>query len=165
MVTIGDYKYYDETAMCEEPANQVAQNLFRDAGVTHTVEIINLEPNTRYSYMVGNNEHGWSKVFNFKSAPDYPKNVRFVAFGDQEIHESSHNTSYFVKKEVEENGSEFTIHFGDLGYAEGKGWVWDKWGSMVSPGAAIAPYMVSVETVQDFFIKLGIKPRMGPFIY
>ena len=25
-----------------------------------------------------------------------------------------------------------------------KGWVWDKWGSMVSPGAAIAPYMVSV---------------------
>ena len=53
MIAIGDYKYYDETAMCEEPANQVAQNLFRDAGVTHTVEMINLEPDTRYSYMVG----------------------------------------------------------------------------------------------------------------
>ena len=25
-----------------------------------------------------------------------------------------------------------------------KGWAWDKWSSMVSPGAAIAPYMVSV---------------------
>ena len=22
MIAIGDYKYYDETAMCEEPANQ-----------------------------------------------------------------------------------------------------------------------------------------------
>merc|ERR1719400_1901079 len=144
MVTIGTSEFYDETAMCEEPANQVAQNLFRDAGVTHTVEMINLEPDTRYSYMVGNDEYGWSKVFNFKSAPDYQKNVRFVAFGDQEIHESSHNTSYYIKKEVEENGSEFTVHFGDLGYAEGKGWVWDRWGSMVSPGAAIAPYMVSL---------------------
>ena len=28
--------------------------------------------------------------------------------------------------------------------ARGKGWVWDRWGSMVSPGAALAPYMVSV---------------------
>ena len=144
MVTIGTSEFYDETAMCEEPANQVAQNLFRNPGFTHTIEMINLEPDTRYSYLVGNDEDGWSKIFNFKSAPDYPKNVRFVAFGDQEIQESSQNTSYFVKKEVEENGSEFTIHFGDLGYAEGKGWIWDKWGSMVSPGAAIAPYMVSV---------------------
>ena len=53
MIAIGDYKYYDETAMCEEPANQVAQNLFRDPGFTHTVEMINLEPDTRYSYTVG----------------------------------------------------------------------------------------------------------------
>ena len=55
MVAIGNYgsATYNEKEMCEEPANQVAQNLFRDPGFTHTVEMINLEPNTRYSYMVG----------------------------------------------------------------------------------------------------------------
>ena len=52
MVTIGTSEFYDETAMCEEPANQVAQNLYRNPGFTHTVEMVNLEPDTRYTYMV-----------------------------------------------------------------------------------------------------------------
>ena len=98
----------------------------------------------RYVYRVGNDEHGWSDEHNFQSAPNTPRTVRFVGFGDQSIEQGGKNTSYYVKKEVEENGSEFTLHFGDLGYALGKAWVWDRWGSMVSPGAAIAPYMVSV---------------------
>ena len=142
--SIGTSATYDQTQMCEDSANQVAQNLFRDPGFTHTVEMDNLIPDTNYSYRVGNDDHGWSEVFTFKSAPVTPRAVRFVAFGDQSIGEAAKNTSYYVKKEVAENGAEFTLHFGDLGYALGKGWVWDRWGSMVSPGAAIAPYMVSV---------------------
>ena len=77
----------------------------------------NLEPDTKYSYKVGNDEHGWSNAFDFKSAPNTPQTVNFVAFGDQDISQAAHNTSFFVKKEVEENDSAFTLHFGDLGYA------------------------------------------------
>ena len=144
VVAIGTSATYNQTHMCEESANQVAQNLFRNPGFTHTTEMDELIPDTSYSYQVGNAEHGWSDIFKFQSAPDHTRTVRFVGFGDQDISKAGKNTSYYVKKEVEENGSEFTLHFGDLGYALGKGWVWDRWGSMVSPGAAIAPYMVSV---------------------
>ena len=105
--------------MCEESANILAQNLFRDPGFTHTVEMNNLVPDTRYSYRVGNDQIGWSEEYQFQSAPSTPRTVRFVGFGDQSCGEAGHNTSYYVKKEIEENGSEFTLHFGDLGYALG----------------------------------------------
>jgi len=143
-VATGTSDTYSATDLCEESANQVAQNLFRDPGFTHTVHMDKLVPDTEYSYQVGNDQHGWSKVFNFRSAPDHPRATRFVAFGDQDITEAGKNTSYYVLKELNEKRSEFTLHFGDLGYGLGRGWVWDRWGSMVSPGAAIAPYMVSV---------------------
>ena len=117
---------------------------FKISGFTHTLEMSDLEPDTKYHYQVGNEEHGWSDVFNFKSAPNNPRSVRFVAFGDQDISQAAYNTSFYVRKEIEENDSEFTLHFGDLGYAMSRGWVWDRWGSIVSPGAALAPYMVSV---------------------
>ena len=35
-VALGTSATYDETQLCEESANQVAQNLFRDPGFTHT---------------------------------------------------------------------------------------------------------------------------------
>ena len=143
-VALGTSATYDQTQLCEESANQVAQNLFRDPGFTHTIEMDELVPDTRYAYRVGNDEHGWSDEHNFQSAPNVPRTVRFVGFGDQSFSQAGKNTSYYVKKEIDENGSEFTLHFGDLGYALGKAWVWDRWGSMVSPGAAIAPYMVTV---------------------
>ena len=142
-MSIGTSATYNHTQMCEDPANQVAQNLFRDPGFTHTVEMDKLTPDTSYSYRVGNKE-GWSDIFTFQSAPDITRTVSFVAFGDQDIEEAAKTTSYYVKKEIEENGSEFILHFGDLGYAESKGWVWDRWGSIVSPAAAIVPYMTSV---------------------
>ena len=144
VVAIGTSATYSHTDLCEDSANQVAQNLFRDPGFTHTIQMDELIPDMRYSYRVGNDEHGWSNAINFQAAPDTRRTVRFVGFGDQSFSRAGQNTSYYVKKEIEENGSEFTLHFGDLGYALGKGWVWDRWGSMVSPGAAIAPYMVTV---------------------
>ena len=73
MVAMGSSATYNETQLCEESANQVAQNLFRDPGFTHTVEMYNLAPDTRYAYRVGNDEHGWSDEYQFQSAPDQPR--------------------------------------------------------------------------------------------
>ena len=119
ITAFGTSATYNQTHLCEEPANQLAQNLFRDPGFTHTVEMYDLIPDSRYAYRVGNDEDGWSDEYHFQSAPSEPRTVRFVVFGDQDIGQAGKNTSYYVKKEVEENGSEFTLHIGDLGYAEG----------------------------------------------
>ena len=82
VIAIGTSATYNATQMCEEPSNQVAQNLFRDPGFTHTVEMVYVVPDRRYFYCVGSDEHEWSKVFSFQSAPDYSRTVRFVVFGD-----------------------------------------------------------------------------------
>ena len=64
----------------------------------HSVEMVYVIPDTRYFYCVGNDdEHGWSKVFTFQSAPDYFHPVRFVVFGDQDIGQAAENTSYYGK--------------------------------------------------------------------
>ena len=64
----------------------------------HSVEMVYVVPDTRYFYCVGNDdEHGWSKVFTFQSAPDYSRPVRFVVFGDQDIGQAAENTSYYGK--------------------------------------------------------------------
>ena len=75
----------------------MAQNLFRDPGFTHTVEMYNLDPDTRYAYRVGNDEHGWSDEYNFQSAPSGSRTVRFVGFGDQSFSQAGQNTSYYVR--------------------------------------------------------------------
>ena len=149
--TQGSSATYTAADLCDAPANQdkekwanaIGQQWFRDPGFTHTVEMVDLLPDNRYSYRVGNDQHGWSEVFSFMSAPNSQKPIRFLAFGDADIEEAAKNTSYFVKKEIDENGSAFTLHFGDLGYADGNAWVWDRWGSIISPGAASAPYMTT----------------------
>merc|ERR1712038_567390 len=87
-VSIGSSATYSAIDICEEAANIEAQNLFRDPGFTHTVEMNNLEPDTRYYYQVGNDEHGWSDIYTFRSAPNHSRSVRFVAFGDEDITEA-----------------------------------------------------------------------------
>merc|ERR1712241_1422528 len=93
-IEIGISETYNQMQMCEEPANILAQNLFRNPGFTHTIEMIDLEPDTKYFYKVGNGEIGQSDVFSFQSAPNYPRDIRFVAFGDQDISQAAHNTSF-----------------------------------------------------------------------
>ena len=38
----------------------------------------------------------------------------------------------------------FLLHPGDLGYAEGSGFIWDVWGELVEPISSRVPYMVTV---------------------
>ena len=170
--TIGSSATYNAAQLCDAPANEdkekwanvVGQQWFRDPGFTHTVEMVDLLPDNGYSYRVGNDEHGWSDVFSFQSAPNSQGPVSFVAFGDADIEEAAKNTSYYVKKEIDEKGSAFTLHFGDLGYADGNAWVWDRWGSIISPGAASAPYMTTGGNHEMDYSEGGQDPTgEGPF--
>ena len=61
----------------------------------------------------------------------------------QDVVEASQNTSNYVFAQASTGTLDFVLHFGDFGYAMGKHWIWDKWGTMISPGASLVPYMVS----------------------
>jgi hypothetical protein len=129
-----------------QSAHVHSQTHFIDPGYTHSVPLTGLTPDTRYFYQVGNDETGFSRVLTFRTAPvpGPGSPVRFVAFGDQDLGEAAHNTSLGVEREILENDSRFTLHFGDLGYALGVGRRWDQWSSMVEKGAALAPYLTTV---------------------
>ena len=74
---------YSAADMCHAPANQTSQQLFRDPGFVHTVAMRGLQPDTVYFYKYGNVRDGWSSTQRFRTAPSYPRNVTFIAFGDQ----------------------------------------------------------------------------------
>jgi hypothetical protein len=40
--------------------------------------------------------------------------------------------------------TDFILHFGDLSYALGRGYLWETFGNLIDPFASRAPYMVSV---------------------
>ena len=40
--------------------------------------------------------------------------------------------------------TDFILHFGDLSYAMGRGYLWETFGNLIDPFASRAPYMVSV---------------------
>jgi hypothetical protein len=137
---------YHASNMCHASANQTAQQWFRSPGFVHTVPLANLSPATRYFYRFGNDAHGWSAVSNFTTAPlPGPNNtVRFIGYGDQDVAASSFATASLVRDDLLDGAADFIVHFGDLGYAMGSHWIWDKWGTLVEPAARLAPYMVSV---------------------
>lgn len=143
MITTGDSKTYSASDLCEAPANQSSQLWFRDPGYVHTVKLTGLVPDQRYWYSFGNEEDGWSKMASFRAAPSKPRRTRFIAFGDQDVIEPSRNVSLGIVHSAKADKLDFVVHFGDLGYALGNHWLWDKWGTIMSWGASLAPYMVS----------------------
>jgi len=46
--------------------------------------------------------------------------------------------------------TDFILHFGDLSYAMGRGYLWETFGNLIDPFASRAPYMVSVGYVGRF---------------
>ena len=135
---------YHNSDLCHAPANQTAQQWFRDPGFLHTIKMTNLAPNMLYFYQYGNDVQGWSSVYSFRSAPATPRNVRFVAYGDQDLSDGARNTSRYVSYEATQRDLDFVVHFGDLGYSLGNSWRWDAWGTLIADGASRVPYMVSI---------------------
>ena len=172
---IGSSTTYAATDMCNAPANTTSQTMWRFPGWFHHVLLKGLAPATRYYYVYGSARDGWSQERSFMSKPlphgaaaaaaaAPPPPVRFLAYGDQDWDEGepgSVSTAQGALRDVLDGWDNFILHFGDLSYGEGDVSDWDHWGRENEPGAARAPYMVSLGNHEMDFVSGGERSPTG----
>lgn len=115
-------------------------------GYTYTVTLNGLEPHTKYTYIVGSDEFGWSEPSEFKTFTN--KNfadlkVRLAITGDLGATIEGEDT---IKRLADLASSHYVnsiLHSGDIGYADGIQRIWDKFGRMIQPISRFVPYMVA----------------------
>ena len=141
---------FDASDMCQSPANQTMQLWFRDPGMIHHVLLKGLKPSTEYFYIYGHNSNNnflFSSERSFITRPaedDLDASIKFIAYADMGYQEGM-TTATNVMKDVFTGGyNQFLIHFGDISYARGQAWQWEKWFHVVEPLAAQIPYMISI---------------------
>ncbi|KAM3752007.1 hypothetical protein ACB098_04G155400 [Castanea mollissima] len=146
----------DQNSMCGSPARTVG---WRDPGFIHTSFLLNLWPNSVYTYRMGhvlsNGSYIWSKSYSFKSSP-YPGQdslQRVIVFGDMgkaerdgsneysDYQPGALNTTDQLIKDLK--NIDIVFHIGDLSYANGYISQWDQFTSQVEPIASTVPYMVA----------------------
>jgi len=123
----------------------------------HTVLSPSLKPNTRYYYIVGDENDGFSKEFSFLSPQttiDPNESFQFLVYGDLGVW-YSHDTMSYIKKEVNTGEIDLIVHAGDIGYADDaflhRGCMikscyestWDKYMDLVEDWTSKIPYMTA----------------------
>ena len=123
----------------------------------HTVLSNLLEPNTRYYYIVGDENDGFSSEFTFmspKTETDPNESSTFLVYGDLGVWYSDDTMSY-INKEVNTGEIELIIHSGDISYADDsflhKGCMikscyeptWDSYMNIIEDWASKVPYMTA----------------------
>lgn len=92
----------------------------------HTVNFVNLHPNTMYAYRVGSGEI-WSEWFHFRTASDQPDPFAFIFFGDAQNEIYSLWSRAIRSAYAYAPRSRFMIHAGDLVNHANSGRQWDEW--------------------------------------
>ena len=137
---------YKAGDMCQKPAVTVSQQLYRPVGFFHTVVLAGLQPETEYCYQFGNDEDGWSSIYSFKTppSPGPDEEVTFVAYGDMGVGQSPAATSTLLRIAAEVEDVDLLLHFGDISYARGYGYIWEQFHYLIEPVSTKIPYMVSI---------------------
>ena len=66
-------------------------------------------------------------------------------YGDQGTNYDAQRHLNAVKDALDHDENiKLVLHIGDLSYAWGNGYNWDKWGNMISPVAMGVPYMITI---------------------
>ena len=143
---------YQAFDMCGPPANKTGPGQFVSPGFLHTVEMVNLLPDTTYSYQVGLQDRAdRSDIYEFTSPPnvgDDSKPYTYVVYGDQGCPsdgwaKGGNYTAAMVHRELSK-GAKAVHHFGDLSYARGAAHIWDEWMTMIQPFSTKIPLMIAV---------------------
>lgn len=123
----------------------------------HHAVLPSLQSNTRYYYIVGDENDGFSKEFTFlspKTTPDPNESFQILVYGDLGVWYSDDTMSY-IKKEVNTGEIDLIVHAGDIGYADDaflhKGCMvkscyestWDKYMDLVEEWTSKIPYMTA----------------------
>lgn len=137
---------YEASDMCQAPATTVSQHKFRPVGFFHTVTLSSLKPSTEYCYQFGNDVDGWSPVDSFYSAvtSGADQGVTLIAYGDMGVGASPAATSTLLRVAAEIDDVDLLLHFGDISYARGYGYIWEQFLVLIEPVSTKIPYMVSI---------------------
>eukprot|EP01025_Chloroclados_australasicus_P032526 TRINITY_DN32989_c0_g1_i2.p1 TRINITY_DN32989_c0_g1~~TRINITY_DN32989_c0_g1_i2.p1 ORF type:complete len:573 (-),score=57.61 TRINITY_DN32989_c0_g1_i2:445-2163(-) len=142
---------YTRDQMCGAPATTVG---YFDPGQMHYGIITGLNPNSKYYYVFGDPQYGFSEEYSFYSpptpGPDQDVHILLIADvgqaeedGSNEYREywPSRNTTYWVSNQPEEY--KLLVHNGDICYAQGYVSQWDNYYHQLVPVASKMPYMTS----------------------
>ncbi len=127
-------------------------------GYVHEVELTDLEPNTTYYYVCGDEFGGWSPEYRFTTAPEDTQDFTFLVVADMGILPPA---KMIIGRMLLEDAS-FVLHPGDLSYANGLTFVWGLWFDQIMPLAARVPYMPSIGNHEDE-PDLGVTSYLGRF--
>lgn len=146
-VVSGQSVTYNASDMCHLPATLTLQPWFRDPGFIHRVLLSELELGTTYYYRFGNDVDGWSHEYSFHTRPPLGSpTANFIAYADMGIdpQPSAIGVASWIPIEIQNGFDDFLLHFGDISYARGQAWIWERFFSMIEPYATRMPYMISV---------------------
>ncbi|EDO47589.1 predicted protein, partial [Nematostella vectensis] len=162
MTTKGTTKTYKASDMCGEPASG---SQFMDPGFIHDVLLTDLKPSSLYYYQYGTDlvRIGMSKLKNFTTAPLPNPDVsfKFLVYGDQGISADAHNTARYSLEEILYRNATMVIHLGDIAYAEGYAYQWEKYFALIEPYASLVPYMVGIGNHEQDHVSGGEKDPSG----
>ncbi len=119
-------------------------NLITDSQNTHyhSIELVNLQPNTVYHYRVRTEGVYQSPDFTFKTAPVDPAlPFTFVAWGDSR---SNNTARRHVKNQVKRVNPDFTLFTGDLVYDGMVQYYWDIWFNTMADLLNISPFLSAI---------------------
>jgi 3',5'-cyclic AMP phosphodiesterase CpdA len=104
------------------------ENFTSDLGPAHyhSVEFVDLLPDTLYAYRVGDGVN-WSEWFHFRTASREAKPFTFVYFGDAQVDIKAHWSRVFREAFREAPRAAFTLHAGDLINRAQRDAEWGEW--------------------------------------
>jgi len=154
---------YAASDMCGPPANTTVSGggAFIPPGWLHAAVMSDLSPGRRYWYRFG---HGLdtnassSPVLSFRASrptPDPDAAFAFVVYADMGIssNDAAMATAAEALRQVSSpfpdrlgggDAAELIIHAGDISYARGAAYIWDRWFQLIEPMATRVPYMISI---------------------
>ncbi|XP_065194542.1 uncharacterized protein LOC135825837 [Sycon ciliatum] len=144
---------YAAKDMCGPPATLVSATTYRDPGFQVLAYMTNLTLDTLYYYRFGTK--GFRLVdghFHTPMRPGQAEYGRFITFGDFGVHyhpqvwqqPGAPMIGNLLAKEALSKQVDAILHFGDLAYGVGHGYIWDQWNWLMSQSARYTPYMVGV---------------------
>ena len=150
---------YTNEDLCQAPANSTDAGNFISPGNLHTVTLVDLTPDTNYTYRVGLRRKGGSEIVyadeyhSFTTVPAIGSKdpFAFIAFGDQGCPVDGwalggQTTTNMIKFEIDDAKIPIRAvhHFGDLSYARGHAHIWDAWLDMIQVYTSRVPLMIGV---------------------
>lgn len=142
---------YGVTAVSENQVSARPAFEFPGIGWMHEVELVGLQPNTRYKYRVGN-PSGWSAEYSFKTAPnDGCTPVTFAAVGDgrSQLEFGPSPAWKGILEETLASGPDVLINSGDLVRTGEEIEQWNNWLVASDTVNPVLPHMPSIGNHDD----------------